>query len=72
MAILTKDGKYRCFYCGKEFSRPQEADNCRDGHNLIYIAVSAEDLMRLKQFIVTGERALLTESLIKAISSKRR
>lgn len=72
MAIRRKDGKYQCMYCQKIFPSYQLADQCRDSHDLIYIAISKEDLNRLNLFIRTHEDELLTETLIRSIAFNRR
>jgi hypothetical protein len=68
----NKEGRFPCSYCGKEFQHPQEADACRDGHNLIYIALSKTDLNRLIQFIQLKNDELLTPTLMKSITKIRR
>ncbi len=45
MAIKTKDGMYKCSYCGKIFTHPQEADQCREDHKLIFIQITKEDFV---------------------------
>lgn len=64
-------GKYTCIGCKKEYEHPQEADACRDSHNLIYIAMSKEDLNRLLMFIQIKDDDLLTESLIGSLYRHR-
>jgi hypothetical protein len=71
MTDKNRYGKYECSYCGREFVHPQEADACRDSHNLIYIALSAEDLNRLLMFIQLKNEELITPTLWKAINKRR-
>jgi len=61
---LKRNGKYYCGYCYKEFAQQMDAEACKDSHNLIYVAISDTDLNRLIQFIYTGNRELLTESMV--------
>lgn len=63
MAITVKGG-YKCGYCGKFFTNPVDADACKDTHNLVYVAISREDLSRLVSFIYSKEESLLTETLV--------
>jgi hypothetical protein len=63
MANKTKNG-YRCGYCNKLFADPIECDNHKETHQLIYVALSKQDLNRLVQFIYTQEQGLLTETLV--------
>ena len=56
---LKAGEKYRCFYCEKIYSKPEEADSCRESHNLVYIPASREDLDKLIMFLSSGERRLL-------------
>lgn len=72
MTNKNAEGKYECSYCGKPYAHPQEADACRDGHGLIYIAISKEDLNRLLMFIQLKDDSLLTRTLIKSIDKRRK
>jgi hypothetical protein len=63
MAITVKNG-YQCGYCGKFYTNPIAAENCKDSHNLIYVPFTKEDLNRLINFIYSKEEKLLTETLI--------
>jgi len=63
MAIKINNG-YLCGYCRKFFTNPVDAEACKEHHNLVYVALSMEDLNRLVNFIYTKEEALLTETLI--------
>lgn len=75
MALRQSDGTYRCSYCGKSFSRSQEADSCRDSHQLIYVPLTKNDLNHLINFIYSKDEKLLTESLMKTLikySTRRR
>lgn len=62
-----KSKVYRCAYCDKAFDNSAKADGCRVSHKLIFLGLSKPDLNNLLNYIYTGEEALLTESLIKAI-----
>ena len=68
MAIKTTLGKYRCSYCYKEYSKDQEADDCRLSHKLVYLALTEKDLNRLYNFINLKDDDLLTDSLVRQIT----
>ena len=57
-------GGHECGYCGKFFTNPVDADNCKESHDLIYLPLSKEDLNRLVLFLYQKEDKLLTKSLI--------
>lgn len=67
--MATKLGikKYACSYCGKIYPDVVKADNCRDSHDLLYLMLSGDDLNRLHNYIYSGDKKLLTESLVTAI-----
>lgn len=67
MANKVKGG-YECGYCRKFYTDPIDADKCKEGHDLIYVAISREDLSRLINFIYTGESGLVTETLLNTLS----
>ena len=75
MAIKTAKG-YKCGYCGKLYVTSPEADRCKDSHELIYVALSKDDLNRLVNFLFIRDEKLLTETLIttlqKYLKSARR
>ena len=60
-------GKYYCSYCHLEYSDPIKADSCRDKHDLIYVALSRDDLNKLLQFLHLGHEELLTESMMRSL-----
>ena len=47
MAIKTERGTYACFYCGKEYTHPEKADECRTSHELVYLPISIHDVNKL-------------------------
>lgn len=63
MAIKTSKG-YKCGYCGKLFITSPEADKCKDSHQLVYVALSKDDLNKLVNFIYLKEEKLLTDTLV--------
>jgi hypothetical protein len=72
MAKKLSKGHYQCKYCGKIFYNELLATSCEQGHDLIYVPLTREDIQRLMQFMVTGESELLTESLVKTLQKYSR
>lgn len=64
MAIKDVGAGYKCSYCGKHYAKAMEADSCRDSHDLVYVTMKRSDLSRLIQFIYSGEKELLTVTMI--------
>jgi len=60
MAIKVGD-KYRCFYCGKEYTHSEKADKCRESHDLVYIPMAKQDLNKLVMYIMSGEKKILLD-----------
>jgi hypothetical protein len=69
MAIKTILG-YECSYCRRLYDTPQKADSCRNKHDLLYLAISKEDLQNLKHFIYTKDDKLISEGLLQEIDRK--
>lgn len=68
MAIKVSGG-YKCGYCKKLYPNQVEADGCKSSHNLIYVALSMEDLNRIIQFMYTKDDDLLGENLVQTLQS---
>jgi hypothetical protein len=60
---MARNKKNRCYYCHKWHPNEKKARECENGHDVIMVPLLKEDLNRLVNFIATGDRALLTESL---------
>lgn len=60
-------GKYICSYCLKQYDQWQEADNCRDAHDLLYVQISKQDLNRLIMFLTLKDDSLLTKTLVSSL-----
>lgn len=56
--------KFKCTICGEFYSREESAKNCEESHNTIYVKLKKDDLFKLIQFLYTGDRSLLSESLM--------
>lgn len=67
MAIKTKSGKWQCSYCLKEYPDSAKANACREEHDLVYVALSREDLNRLVNYLFIPDAKLITESLTRTL-----
>ncbi len=63
MANKTKDGKYQCFYCLKIYAKPEEADSCREEHDLVYIPVSRSDANKLLNYLFVPNNPQILEGV---------
>ena len=68
MAVSVKGG-YECGYCRKFYTNPVDADNCKESHDLVYVALSKDDLNRLVTFLFTREEAVLGERIVERLQS---
>lgn len=57
----------RCNICSKEYESIKERDECTASHEIIYVPLTREELNRLTNFIMIGERKLISESLVKKL-----
>jgi len=68
---------YKCDLCGKKFKGDNEskarslARECETTHDVVYVRLLRSDVQRLLAFISSGERELLTETLVKTLRSYR-
>ena len=68
MAIKRKQGGYECSYCHRIYTDPTKADVCRDDHELVYVQIAREDLMRILQFIHLKNEELITPRIIETLN----
>ncbi len=59
MAIKNKKGRYECFYCLKDYNRPEKADQCREEHDILYLPISRSDANRLLNYLFIGDPKIL-------------
>jgi hypothetical protein len=60
--------KFGCFTCNKFFDTEDELQNHRDVvHSVVYLPIQKDDLSRLRSFLYTGDRSLLTKTLVEVI-----
>lgn len=59
--------KHLCFYCRKYYHDPKKARECENDHDVVLVPLLRSDLNRLLNFIATGDRKLLTETLSKTL-----
>ena len=65
---LKQGNKYKCSYCETVYTHEQQADACRDKHDLVYLQISKTDLNKLVNFLYLKNDELLTPSLIKVLT----
>lgn len=69
--------RYRCLVCGEVFKNKLEARakamarDCEMNHDIVYIPLMRSDVQRLWSFFITGDKDLLTSTLVKTIKSYR-
>lgn len=66
MVIKTETG-WKCPVCEKIYSNRLKATACNQSHDVVYVPILRGDLFRLLQFVYTGDRSLLGETLIKTL-----
>lgn len=64
MAIKTEDGKFKCGYCGKLFDELTLANKCRTDHDLIYVALTMEDIRSIINFMYSKDEKHLSERAV--------
>ena len=57
----------KCFYCHKIHPNPEKARACEKDHDIVMVPFLKSDLNRLVNFLATGDRDLITESLSKTL-----
>jgi hypothetical protein len=72
MAIKTDSGRYKCFYCSKVYDNMVDADNCKDNHNLVRIALTLDELNQLIHFIFSGDRKLINPDTVLRLQKAQR
>lgn len=61
-----------CTYCGRPYTEQSKAKQCRDSHDIIYIALSKEDLNRLIHFMYTKNEEDIGPTLMKNLEKYQR
>ncbi len=51
MAIKTRDGKFKCFFCGEKYPDAGKADDCVLGHKLVYVPMTVTEINQFIQYI---------------------
>lgn len=60
--------KFICYSCNTSFDKEDLLQNHIDSvHHVIYLPIQKEDLGRLQQFLYTGDRSLLTKTLVEVV-----
>ena len=69
--------KYKCLVCSKVFKHKLEARakamarDCEMNHDIVYIPLMRSDVQRLWSYLITGDKDLLTSTLVQTIKSYR-
>lgn len=69
---------YKCDVCGREYTSRSDEDarnqakNCEESHEFVYLKLLKSDVQRLLAFIYSKEDQLLTESLIDTLKAYRK
>jgi len=50
-----KRRRAKCLYCGNFYSTEEEAKECRDRHDIIFVQLSREDVNRLLHFMYSKD-----------------
>ena len=67
--MAIKQGKlFACSYCGMTYTSDDKADACRNKHNIIYLPISSDDLIRLIFFVYQKNDDLITPSLMRTLN----
>ena len=61
------EGGWKCSICGSLHPRDVYALSCEQSHELVYIPIKQEDLLRLIQFLYTKDESLLNKSLVETL-----
>jgi len=67
MVKLTRQGRWECSYCGKEWDTEISAIACQKSHEIIFVQMKITDLAALQKFIFTKDEKFLTETLLDTI-----
>lgn len=69
----TKDENgWKCNICGEYHKLEPYALSCEQSHDIILVKFKRGDLFNLMQFLYTGDRELLTDSLMKTLKKYRK
>ena len=64
-------GLWKCAICNKMHYRDIDALSCEQSHEVIYVPILREDLMKLIQFIYTGDTTLISKNLMSTLMKYR-
>lgn len=72
MVKTLTENKFICEICHRIYPTADQARDCQDEHDTIYVQFQRADLKRLILFINTGELKLLTPSLMSTLEKYSR
>lgn len=67
MAKTLEDGLYQCSICKKTFNQILLAVSCEKGHNVVYVPLYRDDIIKFIQFLFTGDSKLLPDRMIRTL-----
>jgi hypothetical protein len=72
---VNNEVMYECNICSKTFGNHLMADSCEKSHQILYVPVYKEDLIRLMQYLYLSEgdkESLLPQRLMKTLQEYMR
>ena len=66
MVTKTETG-WKCPICDNTYSNHLKALACKQSHDVVYVPILRGDVFKLLQFVYTGDRSLLSETLIRTL-----
>jgi hypothetical protein len=71
MANKTADGKFECSYCGKLHDTLTESNTHKSTHDLLYVALTLEDIRSLINFLYSKDEKVLQQSAVQQLLKYR-
>lgn len=66
--LIPSQNRYQCEFCRTTYTSLSEARRCESGHDIVYVPMERADLKRFLLFLVTNDKALLSERLIRTFA----
>lgn len=58
---------YYCKYCNEPYTTEEEAEECYNKHNIVYMQISTDDLNKLQMFMFSKDEKFISKSLMHTI-----
>lgn len=65
--IVQSRNQFQCKHCLRIYDSLQDARVCEDGHDIVYVPIERADLKRFLLYLVTNDKALLSERFLRTI-----